>query len=301
MEAIEVARRREPYVLTTGTGSGKSLGYIIPIVDAVLRADPRPGIKAICVYPMNTLANSQCGELEKFLCAGFPNGKGPVSFRRYTGQEPDDERRAIIADPPDILLTNYVMLELVLTRVDERQLVAAAQGLQFLVLDELHTYRGRQGADVALLVRRAREACRAPQMQCIGTSATMTTDGSWAAQQRAVARVASQLFGSAVPEANVIGETLQAATKGEYSAVELAERVRKGASPPQELEAFRHDPLSVWVEYTFGVTTSEENGRRLIRQRPRTIGGDKGAAASQGVLWRGNQRAGVGEPVRLRK
>lgn len=82
VEAIQVARRREPYVLTTGTGSGKSLAYIIPIVDAVLRAGPKPGIKAICVYPMNALANSQYGELEKFLCAGFPDGKGPVSFRR---------------------------------------------------------------------------------------------------------------------------------------------------------------------------------------------------------------------------
>ena len=68
--------------------------------------------------------------------------------------------RAILADPPDILLTNYVMLELVLTRPDERaHLIRAAKGLRFLVLDELHTYRGRQGADVALLVRRLRDVC----------------------------------------------------------------------------------------------------------------------------------------------
>ena len=108
-------------MLTTGTGSGKSLAYIVPIVDTVLRAGPEPGIKAICVYPMNALANSQLGELEKFLCAGFPDRRGPVSFKRYTGQEDDEARRAIIADPPDILLTNYVMLELILTRPDERE------------------------------------------------------------------------------------------------------------------------------------------------------------------------------------
>ena len=73
-----------------------------------------------------------------------------MTFQRYTGQESTEKRRAIIASPPDILLTNYVMLELVLTRPHERGLIKAARGLQFLVLDELHTYRGRQGADVAL-------------------------------------------------------------------------------------------------------------------------------------------------------
>ena len=172
------------------------------------------------------------------------------------------------------------MLELVLTRVEERQLVAAAQGLQFLVLDELHTYRGRQGADVALLVRRVREACKVPALQCIGTSATMTTDGSWAAQRRAVADVASALFGARVPEDNVIGETLQAATVGEVDMVALAERVSSGRPPPEDLEGFRKDPLSVWVEYTFGVTRAEGSEGRLVRQRPMTIGGEHGAAAS---------------------
>jgi len=167
-EAIEAARTGKSYVLTTGTGSGKSLAYIIPVVDRVLRAKAdgtyRPGVKAIAVYPMNALANSQRGELEKFLMTGFPGGP-LVTFGRYTGQESQQERAEIIANPPDILLTNYVMLELVLTRPKERGLVKAAQGLWFLILDELHTYRGRQGADVALLVRRLRDACGAPIVQ----------------------------------------------------------------------------------------------------------------------------------------
>ena len=108
---------------------------------------------------MNALANSQLKELEKFLLLGYPNKKGPFSFARYTGQESDEERQRIIANPPDILLTNYVMLELILTRVAERRLLTA-QTLQFLVLDELHTYWGRQGADVAVLVRRVRDPRR---------------------------------------------------------------------------------------------------------------------------------------------
>jgi ATP-dependent helicase YprA (DUF1998 family) len=118
-EAIRVARRRESYVLTTGTGSGKSLPYFVPIVDDVLRrraAGGARGISAIVVYPMNALCNSQCEELEKFLRLGYPPGGEPVRFARYTGQEGQLQRDALAADPPDILLTNYVMLELLLTR-----------------------------------------------------------------------------------------------------------------------------------------------------------------------------------------
>jgi ATP-dependent helicase YprA (DUF1998 family) len=155
-EAIRKAKDGRSYVLTTGTGSGKSLAYIVPIVDRVLREGSGKGIRAIIVYPMNALANSQHGELEKFLHLGFPDGKGPVTFRRYTGQEDDETRNQIITQPPDILLTNYVMLELILTRPREQKLIASAKDLQFLVLDELHTYRGRQGADVSVLLRRAR-------------------------------------------------------------------------------------------------------------------------------------------------
>jgi ATP-dependent helicase YprA (DUF1998 family) len=211
-EAISKARAGRNYVLTTGTGSGKSLAYIVPIVDHVLRQGTGRGIQAIVVYPMNALANSQIGELHKFLRLGYPDGKGPVTFARYTGQESDEERNAIVATPPDILLTNYVMLELILTRVNEKQLVKAAQGLRFLVLDELHTYRGRQGADVALLVRRAREFFGAKQLQVIGTSATLAGSGTYEEQQAEVAAVATVLFGAEVAPSDVIGETLQRAT-----------------------------------------------------------------------------------------
>ncbi|MER7270984.1 DEAD/DEAH box helicase [Micromonospora carbonacea] len=167
-DAVRVARTGASYVLTTGTGSGKSLAYMVPIVDRVLREGSGQGVRAIVVYPMNALANSQREEMRKFLEFGY-DGRPPVTFARYTGQETEDERRAILRNPPDILLTNYVMLELVLTRPDERRpLVEAAHGLRFLVLDELHTYRGRQGADVAMLVRRVRDACGAGQsLQCV--------------------------------------------------------------------------------------------------------------------------------------
>lgn len=214
VEAVEAAQAGDNYVLTTGTGSGKSLSYMIPIVDRVLRAGSGSGVKAIVVYPMNALANSQGVELRKFLGAGYPDGKGPVTFGRYTGQENDEEKQRIIANPPDILLTNFVTLEYILTRTDERPLVAQAQDLRFLVLDELHTYRGRQGADVAMLCRRVREACRADRLQCIGTSATLAGAGTLDEQRREVAEVASRLFGSLVRPDRVIGETLERARPG---------------------------------------------------------------------------------------
>ena len=194
-DALRVAQKGHNYVLTTGTGSGKSLAYIVPIVDHVLRNGRGHGLQAIIVYPMNALANSQLGELSKYLEAGYAPGASPVTFARYTGQESDEERKRIQANLPDILLTNYVMLELLLTREEDKPLINAARGLRFLVLDELHTYRGRQGADVAMLVRRARERFeeKSRPLQVVGTSATLASAGTFAEQKVEVARVASLL------------------------------------------------------------------------------------------------------------
>ncbi|MEU9791921.1 protein kinase [Streptomyces sparsogenes] len=275
-QAIEAAQAGDSYVLTTGTGSGKSLSYIVPIVDRVLKerqaAGPDAGgrVRAIVVYPMNALANSQLGELEKYLRHGFGKGREPVTFARYTGQESDEDRRQLRKNPPDILLTNYVMLELMLTRPDDRSsLIRMAEGLQFLVFDELHTYRGRQGADVAFLIRRVREACRASAtLQCIGTSATMSTEGSWEDQQREVARVAGRLFGTVVLPKRVIGETLVRATE-EAPGTVPAERLRVPAAP-RSYEALTRDPLARWVESRFGLEREEGTGR-LRRCAPGTV------------------------------
>src|SRR5712691_10044104 len=137
-EAITVARGGASYVLTTGTGSGKSLAYIIPIVDYVLRYGSGKGRQAIVVYPMNALANSQLKELEKFLRLGYPNKQSPVTFERYTGQESEAERERIRANPPDTLLSSYVMLALIISRLTVRTLLSSP-ALRFLVLDELRT------------------------------------------------------------------------------------------------------------------------------------------------------------------
>jgi ATP-dependent helicase YprA (DUF1998 family) len=281
VEAIRAALTGEHYVLTTGTGSGKSLAYIVPIVNHVLRRGSGQGIQAIVVYPMNALANSQCGELEKFLCRGYADGKSPVTFAQYTGQEKDEERACINAKPPDISLTNYVMLELILTRNAELPLINAAQGLRFLVLDELHTYRGRQGSDVALLIRRVRDRLAAEQLQCVGTSATIAGGGTYDAQRAEVARVATQVFGAAVSPENIIMETLRRTTPDRDVSntafiAALTQRVQEPHEPPQAYHHFINDPLSIWIESTFGVRNDGHG--RLVRQTPPSISGEYGAA-----------------------
>jgi ATP-dependent helicase YprA (DUF1998 family) len=226
-DAIEAVRTGDSYVLITGTGSGKSLAYIIPIVDYALKNKHKKGIKAVIIYPMNALANSQLGELRKFLGFGFD--EPPVTFARYTGQENDQQRNAIKANPPDILLTNYVMLEYIMTRPDDGPLVRQMRGMQFLVLDELHTYRGRQGADVAMLVRRVRDTAENPKMQMVGTSATLAGGETFADQQAQVSAVATKIFGVEVKLNRVIGETLKTGDRGD------ADPCDAGARPQRHL------------------------------------------------------------------
>ncbi len=301
VEAIEAARRDANYVLTTGTGSGKSLSYIVPIVDHVLRTGSGGGIKAIVVYPMNALANSQREELDKFLDAGF-GGNRPVTYARYTGQETRQEKDEILRNPPDIILTNYVMLELILTRITDRKLIDAASNLRFLVLDELHTYRGRQGADVSFLVRRLREACGSDQLRCVGTSATMAT-GSYDQRRRVVADVATELFGAPVDAADVIGETLQRSSPeidltDPATRAALVARVRSG--PPDasvDPTEFLAEPMTSWIESTFGIELVEGRWERVT---PRPIGGplDRGGAAAELAETLGLDRDEVEQAVK---
>jgi superfamily II DNA/RNA helicase len=287
-DAIEAARAGDSYVLTTGTGSGKSLAYIVPIVDRVLRDGSGKGIRAIVVYPMNALANSQVEELDKFLALGFD--EPPVTYRRYTGQEQGEARQDILDNPPDILLTNYVMLELMLTRPDERRFLQQhAKALQFLVLDELHTYRGRQGADVAMLVRRIRELTGSGgDLQCVGTSATMSSGTTVAAQQEDVAGVASRIFGTPVASDRVIVETLVRATTVRHPVpTELAQAATKRGrveyATALNYDDLVVDPLASWIEDTFGITEEPASGR-LVRRPPTTVKvASKGLATLTGL------------------
>ncbi|KST59935.1 DEAD/DEAH box helicase [Methylobacterium sp. GXS13] len=275
--ALAKAQAGESFIVTTGTGSGKSLCFFLPIIDAVVRAK-RAGeaaaTRAIVIYPMNALANSQLEELEKFVGeAGLDPALRPT-FARYTGQESDARRKEIAAEKPDILLTNFMMLELLMTRQDglDQQVIANAAGLRFLVLDELHTYRGRQGADVAMLVRRVKHRLGVgSDLLCIGTSATMSTAADETERNAAVARVGRKLFGVAMSHNAVIGERLTRATDPSLRSETLGAALREAVLVPTPIHAddaaLHRNPLAVWIETEIGV----EDREGLTRRRPTTL------------------------------
>jgi len=215
-------------VITTGTSSGKSFCFGIPIVNECLKMKKAgvKGIKAIIVYPMNALANSQYEDFSERL------NKSGLTVALYTGDTTagreealenlkastsrilpyDSEvlsREDIQNNPPDILMTNYVMLDLLLTRFGDRNLFPeeGVSPLKFLVLDEVHTYNGKKGADVAALIRRLKERTRTrDSIRCIATSATIEKTGDEDANQ-VIATFAQDLFGESFNRANIVSET----------------------------------------------------------------------------------------------
>lgn len=273
-QSIAKARAAQSFVVTTGTGSGKSLCFFVPVVDAIVRkrkAGKARRTSAIIVYPMNALANSQINEIEKFISqSGLPSEIKPV-VRRYTGQESQEERQRIADNPPDILLTNFMMAELLLTRQDslDTKVIENASGLDFIVLDELHTYRGRQGADVAILVRRLRDRCTPDKAPiCIGTSATMASEGSDANRAQAVAEVASRLFGTSIGPESVIDESLERATDDRLKLDDVRPKLAPVLTDtlPDVVtdEVLRKHPLAVWTELAIGLDDAQE----LKRKKP---------------------------------
>ncbi|WP_349826869.1 DEAD/DEAH box helicase [Brevibacterium litoralis] len=166
-KGLEPAERPAPTLVTTGTGSGKTESFLFPILDHVVRhrrAGGR-GISALILYPMNALAMDQAQRLAEMISESAEYGHvraamyvGDQGDKRRTKVDPEgliNDRETIRQDPPDILLTNYKMLDQLLLRTADQKLwEESALSLQYLVLDEFHTYDGAQGTDVAMLLRR---------------------------------------------------------------------------------------------------------------------------------------------------
>jgi ATP-dependent helicase YprA (DUF1998 family)/very-short-patch-repair endonuclease len=276
-EALLRAYAKESYILTSGTGSGKSLAYFLPIIDSLLRKPPQnPHTLALIVYPMNALVNSQYNSLVA-LRENYEHRTGeafPISFAKYTGETSEEEREKWRRSPPHILLTNYVLSELLLVRPEDEPFLpriekANTEGLRFLVFDELHTYRGRQGADVAMLIRRLKEHSAGAQLIHVGTSATMVSqpEATPEERRRAVANFASEFFGHRFTEVQVIEEKLEPLTVGgEPSITELSAALENAEDLPADVEAFRRHPLIRWLEYRLGI--ERQNDGRFQRRVP---------------------------------
>lgn len=269
-EAITKASQGLDFVVTSGTGSGKSLTFMVPIFDYLVRGKKSKGIKAIIVYPMNALINSQHEEIER-LKNEYEERTGeefPVTFARYTGQEKKDERERIREELPDIILTNYMMLELILTRPNESHISHSIyENLRFLVFDELHTYRGRQGSDVALLATRIKALAKQP-ISCIGTSATMVSGGTLQEQKLTVAEVAGKILGSRISEEQVINEYLDRCfgIRGTIPGKdELQKAMENPIHPEDSEEELKRFPISIWLENKIAL---EEKEGMLVRGIP---------------------------------
>lgn len=215
-QAIRKAAAGRNIAVATGTGSGKTESFLIPVLDCLARERAAgtlgPGIRALLLYPMNALANDQMKRLRRLLAA-VPD----VTFGRYTGDTDETTSRAeerfhqlnpgeprlsnellsreeMRARPPHLLLTNYAMLEYLLLRPRDMDLFDGPHAGQwrYIVLDEAHVYDGAKGAELAMLLRRLRDRVGATQdLQAIATSATVGSDRDPAA----VTEFATALFG----------------------------------------------------------------------------------------------------------
>lgn len=200
VESIQKVVKGRNLLVATGTGSGKTEAFLLPIINHLLAESDagtlsKPGVRALLLYPMNALANDQVKRLRQLLTA-FPE----ISFGRYIGDTEKDTKSAlenyraqfgelplknelisreqIQQKPPHILITNFAMLEYLLLRPADTSLFDGDTGRhwKFVVLDEVHTYQGAQGGEIAMLLKRVRDRVHSSEksrIQYIGTSATI--------------------------------------------------------------------------------------------------------------------------------
>ncbi len=188
-------------LITSGTGSGKTEGFLVPILDDLARQSTSngrlQGVRALFLYPLNALINSQRARLS----AWSRPFNGDIRFCLYKGDTPRSlpearkrrfpaelvgDRATLRADPPPILVTNATMLEYMLVRAEDKPIIDHSQGLlRWIVLDEAHTYQGSRSAEIALLLRRVLHAfgVKPSQVRFVATSATIGDDSETSARQ----------------------------------------------------------------------------------------------------------------------
>lgn len=193
--AIRLAKEGKNLVVSTGTGSGKTESFLIPIINKILEDRDRGvkncGVQALLLYPMNALANDQRQRVRDIL-----KNNPEITFGFYTGETFEKEKKAIRAydaeyqsrplkneiisreqlrkTPPNILFTNFSMLEYILLRPFDDVLFDPkfTKYWRYIVMDEAHIYRGSLGIEISLLIRRLLGRIQSDP-QFILTSATL--------------------------------------------------------------------------------------------------------------------------------
>ena len=228
IESINQIKKGHSVVVTTGTGSGKTESFLYPILDDLLRdietGKDYDGIRAIFLYPMNALVNDQKDRLRKIL-ENYPQ----ITFGSYTGETPENEiklieeykkaksegmeiiysqnevrhREAMRNNPPNILFTNYAMLEFILLRPSDKEIFndRNTRNWKFVVLDEAHTYKGAIAIELSLLLKRLTGKYLNKEIQYILTSATL---GSGEADIEPIINFASQLTATKYEKDDII-------------------------------------------------------------------------------------------------
>lgn len=188
----ELLINKKSIVVTSGTGSGKTECFMIPVLQDLLQqkmAGHTTGVQALFLYPLNALMNSQQKRMKAWCEAVNPQ----VNFAIYNGKTPETvgkqaqkhaypellSRRAIRDAAPQILFTNPTMLEYMLVRQADQHILAQSQGkLRWILLDETHTYSGSSAAELAMQIRRILDAFRVTvdNVRFAATSATISDD-----------------------------------------------------------------------------------------------------------------------------
>ncbi|MEB3174651.1 MAG: DEAD/DEAH box helicase, partial [Cyanobacteriota bacterium] len=214
-QELAFERLKKPYyrstLIATGTGSGKTECFLWPILAHCAQHWAEPGIKALLIYPMNALATDQAKRVAQAIHQN-PKLKGRVTAGLFVGESERDPRAVMTEDgvitdkgilrhhPPDILLTNYKMLDYLLIRPGDQPLWAGngPETLRYLVVDEIHTFDGAQGTDLACLIRRLKARLQTPEghLACVGTSATLGGDAGKADLLDYAAGVFQEPFGA---------------------------------------------------------------------------------------------------------
>lgn len=152
VQAIDRVRSGKNVVVATPTASGKTLIYNLPVLETCM-ADPTA--KAIYVFPLKALAQDQLRVFEEL--ANRLGGRQPAAAI-YDGDTTAWFRKKIRQAPPEVLLTNPEMLHLAFLAY-HRKWAPVFAGLKFVVVDEIHTYRGVLGSHMALVLRRLQRIC----------------------------------------------------------------------------------------------------------------------------------------------